>query len=139
MYIKKTVCDFSGTASSLIFIQCPKEQIEHFTGDQRTHSIDHHQLFAATVFPDGREINRNTLIALMGAIVARTAPGSTVVTDSVTSDQLTEFLEKRLGLKHHRFKRGYRNVINESIRLNQEGVESCLAIETSGHGALKEN
>ena len=94
---------------------------------------------AATVFPDGREINRNTLIALMGAIVARTAPGSTVVTDSVTSDQLTEFLEKRLGLKHHRFKRGYRNVINESIRLNQEGVESCLAIETSGHGALKEN
>lgn len=94
---------------------------------------------AATVFPNGREINRNTLIALMGAIVARTAPGSTVVTDSVTSDQLKNFLENRLGLRHHRFKRGYRNVINESIRLNQEGTESCLAIETSGHGALKEN
>lgn len=94
---------------------------------------------AATVFPSGKEINRNALIALMGAIVAQTNPGSTVVTDSVTSDQLQDFLENRLGLKHHRFKRGYRNVINESVRLNQEGTESCLAIETSGHGALKEN
>lgn len=94
---------------------------------------------AATVFPSGKEINRNALIALMGAIVAQTNPGSTVVTDSVTSDQLQDFLENRLGLKHHRFKRGYRNVINESVRLNKEGMESCLAIETSGHGALKEN
>lgn len=94
---------------------------------------------AATVFASGKEINRNALIAMMGAIVARTNPGSTVVTDSVTSDQLREFLENRLGLVHHRFKRGYRNVINESVRLNKEGTESCLAIETSGHGALKEN
>lgn len=94
---------------------------------------------AATVFPDGMEINRNTLIALMAAIVAKTNPGSTVVTDSVTSDQLKNFLENKLGLVHHRFKRGYRNVINESVRLNNTGTESCLAIETSGHGALKEN
>ncbi len=94
---------------------------------------------AATVFPSGKEINRNALIALMAAIVAQTNPGSTVVTDSVTSDQLKVFLEDKLGLKHHRFKRGYRNVINESVRLNNEGEESCLAIETSGHGALKEN
>ncbi len=35
--------------------------------------------------------------------------------------------------------RGYRNVIDESIRLNSEGVVSPLAIETSGHGALSEN
>lgn len=94
---------------------------------------------AATVFASGKEINRNALIAMMGAIVARTNPGSTVVTDSVTSDQLKDFLENKLGLVHHRFKRGYRNVINESVRLNKEGTESCLAIETSGHGALKEN
>jgi len=94
---------------------------------------------AATVFASGKEINRNALIAMMGAIVARTNPGSTVVTDSVTSDQLKAFLEDELGLVHHRFKRGYRNVINESVRLNKEGTESCLAIETSGHGALKEN
>jgi phosphomannomutase len=43
------------------------------------------------------------------------------------------------GGKHHRFKRGYRNVIDEAIRLNSVGEESHLAIETSGHGALKEN
>jgi phosphomannomutase len=30
-------------------------------------------------------------------------------------------------------------VINESLRLNAEGTESWLAIETSGHAALKEN
>jgi len=40
---------------------------------------------------------------------------------------------------HHRFKRGYKNVINEAIRLNESGQESWLAIETSGHGAMKEN
>ena len=40
---------------------------------------------------------------------------------------------------HHRFKRGYKNVINESIRLNNEGINSPLAIETSGHAALREN
>jgi phosphomannomutase len=42
-------------------------------------------------------------------------------------------------MKHHRFKRGYKNVINESIKLNNEGIVSPLAIETSGHGALSEN
>ncbi|MBO5460253.1 MAG: phosphomannomutase/phosphoglucomutase, partial [Ruminococcus sp.] len=94
---------------------------------------------AATVFPSGKEVNKNTIIALMSAIVAQKNPGSTIVTDSVTSDQLHDFLENKLGLKHHRFKRGYRNVINESVRLNNEGIESSLAIETSGHGALKEN
>jgi hypothetical protein len=43
------------------------------------------------------------------------------------------------GGKHHRFKRGYKNVIDEGIRLNSVGEETHLAIETSGHGALKEN
>lgn len=73
------------------------------------------------------------------------------------------------GGKHHRFKRGYKNVIDEAIRLvsllflhdsdcpvtcpmipssmkcklwvfqNSTGEESHLAMETSGHGALKEN
>ena len=49
-----------------------------------------------------------------------------------------EFI-KDLGGKHHRFKRGYRNVINEGIRLNGQGEKCYLAIETSGHAALKEN
>ena len=94
---------------------------------------------AAVVLSDGQEVNRNALIALMAAIVSEQYPGTTVVTDSVTSDYLTEFLEKELHMKHLRLKRGYKNVINESIRLNSIGEESHLAIETSGHGALKEN
>jgi phosphomannomutase len=78
------------------------------------------------------------MIALISAIVLQEYPGSTVVTDSITSDGLTEFIE-HLGGKHHRFKRGYKNVIEESMRLNDSGVKSWLAIETSGHGAMKEN
>lgn len=94
---------------------------------------------SAAVDSTGREFNRNRLIALMSAIVLEEHPGTTIVTDSVTSDGLTAFIENKLGGKHHRFKRGYKNVIDEAIRLNSIGEESHLAIETSGHGALKEN
>jgi phosphomannomutase len=94
---------------------------------------------AAVVDGSGIIINRNTLIALAASIALAEHPGTTIVTDSVTSDGLTVFIEKNLGGKHHRFKRGYKNVINEAIRLNAEGEECHLAIETSGHGALKEN
>ncbi|MBA0749938.1 hypothetical protein Gogos_003810, partial [Gossypium gossypioides] len=94
---------------------------------------------SAAVDSTGHELNRNRLIALMSAIVLEEHPGTTIVTDSVTSDGLTSFIEKKLGGKHHRFKRGYKNVIDEAIRLNSIGEESHLAIETSGHGALKEN
>ncbi|KAL8052125.1 hypothetical protein ABFS82_06G189900 [Erythranthe guttata] len=94
---------------------------------------------SAAVDSSGRELNRNRLIALMSAIVLEEHPGTTIVTDSVTSDGLTTFIEKKLGGRHHRFKRGYKNVIDEAIRLNSVGEESHLAIETSGHGALKEN
>ena len=94
---------------------------------------------AAVVFGDGAEVNRNTLIALLASIVAETAPHSTIVTDSVTSDELTDFLENHLHLKHLRYQRGYKNVINKAIELNQNGERCELAIETSGHGAFKEN
>ncbi|PIN09157.1 Phosphoglucomutase/phosphomannomutase [Handroanthus impetiginosus] len=94
---------------------------------------------SAAVDSSGHEFNRNRLIALMSAIVLEEHPGTTIVTDSVTSDGLTTFIEKKLGGRHHRFKRGYKNVIDEAIRLNSVGEESHLAIETSGHGALKEN
>ena len=57
--------------------------------------------------------------AMMAAILAPDYPGSTIVTDSVTSDELTEFLQGALGLRHLRFKRGYKNVINKSIALNK--------------------
>lgn len=94
---------------------------------------------SAAVDSQGKELNRNKLIALISAIVLKEHPHSTIVTDSITSDGLTKFIEEELQGKHHRFKRGYKNVINESLRLNQEGIESWLAIETSGHAALKEN
>ncbi len=92
----------------------------------------------AVVFADGTAVNRNTLIALLSAIIAPAYPGSTVVTDSVTSDELAVYLEK-LGLKHLRFKRGYKNVIDKGIELNGAGETCELAIETSGHGAFREN
>ncbi|MEG5041291.1 MULTISPECIES: phosphomannomutase/phosphoglucomutase [unclassified Microcoleus] len=94
---------------------------------------------SAAVDGVAKELNRNRLIALISAIVLKEHPGSTIVTDSITSDGLTQFIEQDLKGIHHRFKRGYKNVIDESIRLNEAGQESWLAIETSGHGALKEN
>lgn len=94
---------------------------------------------SAVVDADGNPINRNALIALISAVVLKEYPGSTIVTDSITSEGLTKFIEDDLKGKHHRFKRGYKNVINESVRLNNSGEESYLAIETSGHAALKEN
>ncbi len=87
----------------------------------------------------GNEINRNRLVAVAAAIALEGNEGGTIVTDSITSDGLKEFIEKDLGGKHHRFKRGYKNVINEAIRLNQEGINCPLAIETSGHAAMREN
>ena len=36
-------------------------------------------------------------------------------------------------------RRGYKNVINKAQELCEKGIESPLAIETSGHAALKEN
>ena len=93
---------------------------------------------AGAVLSDGSELNRNRIIAMLAAILLREHPGTTIVTDSITSTGLAKFIEEKGGI-HHRFKRGYRNVINESIRLNEMGQDSQLAIETSGHGALKEN
>jgi phosphomannomutase len=94
---------------------------------------------SAAVDQTGKELNRNRLIGLISAIVLQEHPNSTIVTDSITSDGLTQFIQQDLGGVHHRFKRGYKNVINESMRLNQGGQESWLAIETSGHAAMKEN
>lgn len=93
----------------------------------------------AAVDHRGQEINRNRLVALASAIALEGHPGGTVVTDSITSDGLKEYIETTLGGKHHRFKRGYKNVINEALRLNQEGLDCPLAIETSGHAAMGEN
>lgn len=88
---------------------------------------------------NGLEINRNRLVALAAAIALEGNAGGTVVTDSITSDGLKRYIETTLGGVHHRFKRGYKNVINEAVRLNDMGINCPLAIETSGHAAMREN
>ncbi len=93
---------------------------------------------AAFVDKTGRAIAKNALVALMSYIVSRERKGSIIVTDSVTSNSLTQYIQN-LGCIHHRFKRGYKNVIDEAIKLNSEGKYAPLAIETSGHCALLEN
>lgn len=93
----------------------------------------------SAVLSDGSEVNRDSIIAMIAAILAPDYPGSTIITDSVTSDRLTYFLEKVLGLKHLCYMRGYKNVINKCKELNAKGEVSPLAMETSGHGALKDN
>ncbi|RRD40265.1 phosphomannomutase/phosphoglucomutase [Leptotrichia sp. OH3620_COT-345] len=93
---------------------------------------------SAFVDKDGREINRNSLIALLSDILLKENQGVTIVTDSVTSIGLKKFIENRGG-KHHRFQRGYKNVINEAKKLNKRGIYTPLAIETSGHAAFIDN
>ena len=93
---------------------------------------------AGCVDRDGEEINRNRLVALASYIAMEGKDGGVIVTDSVTSDGLKEYIES-LGAEHYRFKRGYRNVINKQIELNNAGKFCPLAMETSGHAAFKEN
>lgn len=52
----------------------------------------------------GTAINRNRLIAILARIVLRQSPGSTVVTDSVTSNGLKRFIEQNGG-KHFRYRK----------------------------------
>ncbi|NLY81282.1 MAG: phosphomannomutase/phosphoglucomutase [Clostridiales bacterium] len=90
---------------------------------------------SSAVNSKGEEISRNSIVALAAALSKDKYPGGTVVTDSVTSTELHDFLENSLGLNHLRYKRGYKNVINKGI-----GIPDCfLAIETSGHAAYREN
>ena len=94
---------------------------------------------AGAVDSSGNEINRNRLVALASYIALSGIKGGTVVTDSVTSDGLKEYIETTLNGKHYRYKRGYKNVIDKAIELCKNGENCPLAIETSGHAALREN
>ncbi len=87
----------------------------------------------------GNEINRNRLVAVAAAIALEGNDGGTIVTDSITSAGLKAFIEKDLGGKHYRYRRGYKNVIDKALELNAQGVNCPLAIETSGHAAMREN
>ncbi|MDR1569774.1 MAG: phosphomannomutase/phosphoglucomutase [Oscillospiraceae bacterium] len=93
---------------------------------------------AALVAHDGSHLNRERLIALCADMVIKEEPGAAIVTDSVTSPSLTQFIERRGG-KHRRWKRGYKNVIGEAERLNNSGISCPLAMETSGHAAFRSN
>lgn len=86
----------------------------------------------------GAAINGDRLIALISAIVLREHPGTTVVTDARAGDGLTRFIEARGG-RHCLYRVGYRNVIDKGAQLNEDGVETHVMMETTGHGALKEN
>ncbi|KAM3753213.1 hypothetical protein ACB098_03G077000 [Castanea mollissima] len=86
----------------------------------------------------GNPINGDKLIALMSAIVLREHPETTIVTDARTSMALTRFIVNRGG-HHCLYRVGYRNVIDKGVHLNEDGIEAHLMMETSGHGALKEN
>lgn len=94
---------------------------------------------AGCVDAKGMEINRNRLVALASIIALENNKGGTIVTDSVTSTGLTQFINQDLGGVHYRFKRGYRNVIDEQLRLESEGINCPLAMETSGHAAFRDN
>lgn len=94
---------------------------------------------AGAVDKNGNEINRNRLVALASAIALEGNEGGLIVTDSITSSGLKTFIEDELGGKHLRFKRGYKNVINEAVKQNNDGINCPLAIETSGHAAMREN
>ncbi|KAI3431246.1 PGM_PMM_III domain-containing protein [Psidium guajava] len=93
---------------------------------------------SGVVDAEGNPINGDKLIALMSAIVLREHPGTTVVTDARTSIALTRFITDRGG-HHCLYRVGYRNVIDKGVQLNKDGVETHLMMETSGHGALREN
>lgn len=92
----------------------------------------------ACVGKGGGNINRNRLIALAAAVTLEKNVDAVIVTDSVTSDGLTTFIEDCGGL-HFRYKRGYRNVIDKQMELTRDGVNCPLAIETSGHASFSEN
>lgn len=87
----------------------------------------------------GNEINRNRLVAVASAIALEGNDGGTVVTDSITSSGLKTFIEEDLKGSHYRYRRGYKNVINKALELNAQGINCPLAIETSGHAAMREN
>ena len=79
---------------------------------------------------------------MINCCFCRKYPGTTIVTDSVTSNGLTEFIEG-LGGKHFRYRRGYKNVIGKGVELNEQarphrahdGDQACTALLLCGFGS----
>lgn len=93
---------------------------------------------SAVVTKSGDLLNRTNLVAVLSRIILAEHPGTSIVTNSPTTDHVKVFIES-LGGKQVRYVSGYRNVINKALELNRAGVDSQLAVETSGHAAFKEN
>ncbi|KAA6429476.1 MAG: phosphoglucomutase phosphomannomutase alpha beta alpha domain I [Trebouxia sp. A1-2] len=85
---------------------------------------------SAVVARDGQPINSNRYIALMSLITLRlglvcpagVSGGTTIVTDSVHSNGLSDFIKAQAA--HYRWKRGYKNVIGKGIELNKAGTDT---------------
>lgn len=89
---------------------------------------------------DYEALNGNRMIALISKIFSKSSPGCTIVTDSTTSESLSEYLQDELGLNHYRHVRGYANVIGKAKELTDgKKANAEVAIEISGHCAMKEN
>lgn len=93
---------------------------------------------SAVVTKDGQLLNRSNFIAILSYIALAEYPNTSVVTNSLTSDHLKTFIEE-LGGKQIRYISGYRNIINRAIQANKDGIDTPLAVETSGHAAFREN
>ncbi len=93
---------------------------------------------AAFVDSNGLVIDGSKLVALASVIALENNEKGIIVTDSVTPDNLKDFIRK-LGGMQFRYKRGYSNVISVAKKINEQGENCPLAIETSGHAAFKEN
>ena len=87
---------------------------------------------------NGEAFSKSKLIALVSKLVLKEHPGSVIVTDSVTSDNLKNFIEKNGGYQF-RERRGYQNIISAAKYMNKDEKICFLAIETSGHAAFEEN
>jgi len=93
---------------------------------------------SSVVLSDGKPVTGNRILALVYAMILEEKPGTTVVSDSVTSDGLAEFVESKGGI-YRRYKRGYANVRNEMKQLNESDIRCYVGGETSGHIMFTEN
>ena len=74
--------------------------------------------------------------------VAATTSGwcaHTILSPLTLSLSLSPSLSARDTWAQVRYKRGYQNVIQKGIELNEAGIDTPLMIETSGHGAMRDN
>lgn len=92
----------------------------------------------AVVGKNGRLIADEKMIALASLIALKDNPDAIIVTDSITSNHLKDFISKHQG-SQFRYRRGYNNVISMAKKINKKGGSCPLAIETSGHAAFREN